>query len=554
MPSPIPSRCQCHQHLSSQSPASLDQSDCNHRRSTYSASVASLPTPPELVYITPEEARHQQQVAATEAPSTNAPLAPVNTWCEVRARIPYPDGEFRLFLYRNSHDSKEHMAIVFGEDIDSQSLNTLRGDETDDERAIRGAKPRMDLRAPAEAPSSPTTMAPLVRIHSECFTGETVSSVRCDCGYQLAEAMRLMQLEKRGVILYLRQEGRGIGLLDKLRAYNLQDMGHDTVTANLMLNHPADARTYDVAYGMLRDLRLTTIRLLTNNPEKLQQMENAGIHVQERIPMIPRWWQDEGLGDVVQDQAEMDIASSSYASQSLTPVLAQSEAEGFSTGGSMTPIDADMANLELHDGVRDEIVALAPTAVGSAPALDRQPSATSLNSTQSSPSTLVWPLSPGDGVYSHLSSSKHLFTNVAQAQLLRRPQLVHDTRRTRSSTDVMAEANRYLRVKVQRMGHLLDLPNGKPALPANLSTGHGPHDATSPLSIQTKNLATKPSTLGFAQSAGPTLRGRPFDSLFDPSSTPSPSLDSEAGDADLSHQLRPDEMNYLYSAFELRHS
>ncbi|KAJ1972320.1 GTP cyclohydrolase II [Dimargaris xerosporica] len=555
MPSPIPSRCQCHQQLSSQSPSSLDQGDYDHRHSTYSNSVASLPTPPELAYTTPEEARRQQRLAATAASPTTAPLAPVTTWCEVRARIPYPDGEFRLFLYRNSQDTKEHMAIVFGEDIDSQSLNALRGDETDDERAIRGAKPRMELLAPAETPSTSTPAAPLVRIHSECFTGETVSSVRCDCGYQLAEAMRLMQLEKRGVILYLRQEGRGIGLLDKLRAYNLQDMGHDTVTANLLLNHPADARSYDVAYGMLRDLGLTTIRLLTNNPTKLQQMENAGIQVQERIPMVPRWWQDEGLGDVVQDQAEIDIASSSYASQSLTPVLDQPEGGGFSAGGSMMPsIDADVSNLELHDGVHNELVTSASTAEKSAPALGRQPSVASLNSTQSSPSTLVWPLSPGDGVHTHLSSSKHLFTNVARAQLLRRPQLTHDTRRTRSSTDVMAEANRYLRVKVQRMGHLLDLPSGKSAFTNNLSSAPRPHDATSPLSIQTKNLTSTSSTLGFAQSAGPALRSRPFDSLFDPSSTPSPSLISETGDADLSHQLRPDEMNYLYSAFELRHS
>ncbi|KAJ2774582.1 GTP cyclohydrolase II [Coemansia nantahalensis] len=135
--------------------------------------------------------------------------------------------------------------------------------------------------------------APLVRIHSECFTGETVSSVRCDCGYQLAEAMRLMQEEGRGVIVYLRQEGRGIGLLEKLKAYNLQDQGHDTVDANLLLNHPADARTYGSASAILADLGVAKLRLLTNNADKIRQLRERGgrrLDIVCHVPMLPRWW------------------------------------------------------------------------------------------------------------------------------------------------------------------------------------------------------------------------------------------------------------------------
>ena len=123
-----------------------------------------------------------------------------------------------------------------------------------------------------------TYPAPLVRIHSECFTGETAGSQRCDCGEQLDEALRLIcasstrtstgeRMPPRGVIVYMRQEGRGIGLLDKLLAYNLQDMGHDTVAANVLLGHLPDARKYDISSAILRDLGVDACRLLTNNPE-----------------------------------------------------------------------------------------------------------------------------------------------------------------------------------------------------------------------------------------------------------------------------------------------
>lgn len=128
--------------------------------------------------------------------------------------------------------------------------------------------------------------APLVRLHSECLTGDALGSLRCDCGAQLQAAKRLIAAEGRGVILYLRQEGRGIGLLEKLRAYELQDRGLDTVEANHQLGFPADPRHYGVAGQVLRDLNLLRVRLLTNNPLKVQELTALGIEVVERVPLV----------------------------------------------------------------------------------------------------------------------------------------------------------------------------------------------------------------------------------------------------------------------------
>ncbi|CAI2171832.1 18319_t:CDS:2 [Funneliformis geosporum] len=219
--------------------------------------------------------------------------------CQVRARIPTSTGEFFLHLYRSDRDNKEHLAIVYGDDIRSNSLDSSKPGESEMDRIIRGAykgrlKPGQRSSETSDADpkvSSVQLPSPLVRIHSECFTGETIHSARCDCGEQLDEAMRLIKLEGRGVIIYLRQEGRGIGLADKLRAYNLQDIGYDTVKANHVLKHPADLRNYDIATQIFEDLNLSTIRLLTNNPDKIEQVENAGIKVIERIPMVPIAWQ-----------------------------------------------------------------------------------------------------------------------------------------------------------------------------------------------------------------------------------------------------------------------
>jgi GTP cyclohydrolase II len=233
--------------------------------------------------------------------------------CVVRARIPTTTGtEMFLHLYQNSEDNKEHLAIVFGDKIRSKSLDAERPGETEMDRLIRGAyvgrlfpgrtsSKVAEEKAPAGAHSHAQggEQAPLVRIHSECYTGETVWSARCDCGEQLDEAARLMSLppsasnpSSGGIIIYLRQEGRGIGLSEKLKAYNLQDLGSDTVEANLLLRHPADARSYGLATAMLQDFGVKDIRLLTNNPDKVRAVEgpNREVVVTERVAMIPLAW------------------------------------------------------------------------------------------------------------------------------------------------------------------------------------------------------------------------------------------------------------------------
>ena len=125
-------------------------------------------------------------------------------------------------------------------------------------------------------------------MHSECLTGDVFGSERCDCGPQLDEALRAIVAEGRGVVVYLRgHEGRGIGLVAKLQAYQLQDGGRDTVDANLDLGLPADARHYGTATQVLRDLGISSVRLMTNNPDKTASLEDFGIHVAERVPLTP---------------------------------------------------------------------------------------------------------------------------------------------------------------------------------------------------------------------------------------------------------------------------
>ena len=226
----------------------------------------------------------------------------------VRARIPTTSGtEMFLHLYQNSEDDKEHLAIVFGKGIRSRSLDRVKEGETEMDRLIRGAYtgrlypgrtasrlPEKNGEIGCQDGQEERKATPLVRIHSECYTGETVWSARCDCGEQLDEAARLMSLpgSEGGVIIYLRQEGRGIGLGEKLKAYNLQDLGSDTVEANLLLRHPADARSYGLATAMLVDLGVHDIRLLTNNPDKVRAVEgpNREVVVRERVAMIPLAW------------------------------------------------------------------------------------------------------------------------------------------------------------------------------------------------------------------------------------------------------------------------
>jgi GTP cyclohydrolase II len=172
----------------------------------------------------------------------------------VCARVPTAAGEFQLCLYTNEIDDKEHLAFINGDVEDGTSV--------------------------------------LVRIHSECFTGDVLGSQRCDCGEQLHRALELIALEGRGVIVYLRQEGRGIGLAEKLRAYNLQDTGLDTVDANLALGHPVDERDYGMAAAILKDLGIKSVRLITNNPQKITEMEARGIEVVDRIATLPTVYPD----------------------------------------------------------------------------------------------------------------------------------------------------------------------------------------------------------------------------------------------------------------------
>jgi 3,4-dihydroxy 2-butanone 4-phosphate synthase/GTP cyclohydrolase II len=176
----------------------------------------------------------------------------------VQTRVPNQFGEWRAFGYLNSVDATEHVALVLG-----------------------------DLDAP-EVPGGPPGV--LVRMHSECLTGDVFGSRRCDCGAQLAAAMAAIAAEGRGVVLYLRgHEGRGIGLLSKLRAYQLQDNGADTVDANLELGLPADAREYSTGAQMLADLGVRSLRLLTNNPDKVRGLSGFGIEVTGRVslPVAP---------------------------------------------------------------------------------------------------------------------------------------------------------------------------------------------------------------------------------------------------------------------------
>jgi len=128
--------------------------------------------------------------------------------------------------------------------------------------------------------------APLVRIHSECLTGDALGSLKCDCGPQLKRALNEIQNNGTGIVIYLRQEGRGIGLSAKIQAYALQDRGYDTLDANLLLGHPADARDYSIAARMLQEMGISQVRLMTNNPLKHQALEANGIRVIQRIEHI----------------------------------------------------------------------------------------------------------------------------------------------------------------------------------------------------------------------------------------------------------------------------
>lgn len=222
-------------------------------------------------------------------------------------RIPTREGEFTLSLYQNNLDEKDHLALLHGD--------------------VGGAD---DV---------------LVRIHSECFTGDVLGSLRCDCGAQLDAALQKIAEEGRGVLLYLRQEGRGIGLLDKLRAYDLQDEGYDTVEANRMLGHEADERDYSIGALILDDLGVSSVRLLTNNPEKIESLEQHGVSVQERVPLGPhvnRHNEDYLRTKVDRMRHMLDLGS----------------ANGAATAGSPASTTVDIAGLqkEAHQFSREHAV------------------------------------------------------------------------------------------------------------------------------------------------------------------------------------------------------
>jgi len=164
------------------------------------------------------------------------------------ADLPSRFGTFQIVAFYNDHDDKDHVAIIHGDVSGKQGVP--------------------------------------VRMHSECLTGDVIGSLRCDCRDQLEASLKAIEKFDEGIVLYLRQEGRGIGLLNKIKAYQLQDAGRDTVEANQALRLPDDARDYGIAAHMLKSLQVQSIKLMTNNPQKIEDLERHGVKIEGRMPLI----------------------------------------------------------------------------------------------------------------------------------------------------------------------------------------------------------------------------------------------------------------------------
>lgn len=197
-----------------------------------------------------------RRIAASEIEDLNCILSEDLAYDQQSSQY---QGPFKLFVYFDDVDEKEQICLVIGYPVE-----------------LRGMQAKLD--------SGFENV--LVRIHSECLTGDIFGSKRCDCGEQLRIALRQMCAEGRGILVYLFQEGRGIGLNNKLRAYHLQDHGLDTVDANIQLGFPPDMRDYRAAVHILRDLGVSSVRLMTNNPEKVQALQSLGIKVTERVSVV----------------------------------------------------------------------------------------------------------------------------------------------------------------------------------------------------------------------------------------------------------------------------
>ena len=473
-------------------PANTIAQALDERKAAVAAAAAAAP--PSHIPLTPAAETLASMPAQVSTPLGKPSISsivrppPVRVRCYARTRVPTPHGEIFCHLYKNTHDTKEHLALVIdpyqndegstqmGDDgrplkesdplyqqqsLRSKSLDEVWGpEETDMERIVRGAYvgrlgPSFQVASkPLARHSQPPpshnhshdhdSQAPLVRIHSECFTGETIGSQRCDCGEQLDEAIRLIseaytskpsghssQKLGRGVIVYLRQEGRGIGLLDKLMAYNLQDMGHDTVSANILLGHLPDARKYDIASAILRDLGVDECRLLTNNPEKMEALEAEGVKVVERVGMVPRVWKfgkrlKRRHGKRTKSKASARVAGRAPTSGRKTSSLFRQlslgglDASIISQAGTESESDLDPTTAGLrHQG--EDIINQQ----------DRFESDDDDESDSGSDS--------GDSYIDHVL--RRSGTTMIGASITKGPEL-----------------EKYLRTKVERMGHLLTLP------------------------------------------------------------------------------------------------